>query len=90
MEARRRGTPVVTRAYSGRPARGPQSTIIERLEGRGEIILHYPLQNALTRAMRTRQDGAAMPSIFHYERGEERRSREACLLASWCGGWWKK
>ena len=46
-------TTVVTRAYSGRPARGLRNTFIEQLAGREEIILPYPLQNALTRTMRT-------------------------------------
>lgn len=44
---------VVTRAYSGRPARGLANTFIESLAGRESLIPDYPLQNALTRAMRT-------------------------------------
>ena len=44
---------VVTRAYSGRPARGLRNEFIARLEGKEEMILPYPAQNALTRAMRT-------------------------------------
>jgi nitronate monooxygenase len=48
-----RDTTVITRAYSGRPARGIANAFITRLEGREEIILPYPLQNALTRPMRT-------------------------------------
>ncbi len=46
-------TTVVTRAFSGRPARGLANAFIARLEGKERIILPYPLQNALTRAMRT-------------------------------------
>jgi nitronate monooxygenase len=45
-------TTVITRAYSGRPARGLANDFIHKLAGRGEIILPYPLQNMLTRAMR--------------------------------------
>lgn len=48
-----RDTTVITRAFSGRPARGLANTFITRLAGREEIILPYPLQNALTRPMRT-------------------------------------
>jgi nitronate monooxygenase len=48
-----RDTTVITRAFSGRPARGLKNAFIARLEGREEIILPYPLQNALTRPMRT-------------------------------------
>ena len=46
-------TTVVTRAFSGRPARGLRNDFIARLEGKEDAILPYPLQNALTRAMRT-------------------------------------
>jgi len=44
---------VITRAFSGRPARGIRNLFIERLAARPGAILPYPLQNALTRAMRT-------------------------------------
>jgi nitronate monooxygenase len=46
-------TTVITRAFSGRPARGLRNDFIERLLGKEKFILPYPLQNALTRAMRT-------------------------------------
>jgi nitronate monooxygenase len=44
---------VVTRAFSGRPARGLPNAFIQRLASRESAILPYPLQNELTRAMRT-------------------------------------
>jgi nitronate monooxygenase len=43
---------VITRAYSGRPARGLRNEFIIRLENNEDAILPYPLQNALTRPMR--------------------------------------
>jgi nitronate monooxygenase len=46
-------TTVITRAFSGRPARGLANTWIEKFKGREDTILPYPLQNALTRPMRT-------------------------------------
>jgi nitronate monooxygenase len=46
-------TTVVTRAFSGRPARGLKNTFIAGLDARKDLILPYPLQNALTRPMRT-------------------------------------
>lgn len=46
-------TTVITRAFSGRPARGLRNDFITRLAGREDIILPYPLQNMLTRAMRS-------------------------------------
>jgi nitronate monooxygenase len=48
----RHDTTVITRAFSGRPARGLTNAFIAKLAARQEIILPYPLQNALTRAMR--------------------------------------
>lgn len=46
-------TTVVTRAFSGRPARGMKNEFIERLAGKEDLILSYPMQNTLTRPMRT-------------------------------------
>lgn len=50
--AARTDTTVITRAFSGRPARGLVNTFILKLEGQEKIILPFPLQNALTRPMR--------------------------------------
>lgn len=46
-------TTVITRAFSGRPARGLRNAFITALEGKDGLILPFPLQNALTRPMRT-------------------------------------
>lgn len=46
-------TTVITRAFSGRPARGLANTFIAKMTGKENMILPYPLQNILTRAMRT-------------------------------------
>ncbi len=46
-------TTVITRAFSGRPARGLVNAFITALNGKGDLILPYPLQNALTRQMRS-------------------------------------
>jgi nitronate monooxygenase len=51
--AARNDTTVITRAFSGRPARGLANTFIARLEGKEDAILPYPLQSILTRGMRT-------------------------------------
>jgi nitronate monooxygenase len=53
MLTARADTTVITRAFSGRPARGLLNTFISKLEGKEKIILPFPLQNALTRPMRT-------------------------------------
>lgn len=49
----RSDTTVITRAFSGRPARGLYNTFIATLDSRAARILPYPYQNALTRPMRT-------------------------------------
>ncbi len=48
-----RDNTVLTRAFSGRPARGLPNKFIRTLTGREDSILPYPLQNAFTRTMRT-------------------------------------
>jgi nitronate monooxygenase len=51
--AARQDTTVITRAFSGRPARGLANTFIARMAGREDTLLPYPLQNMLTRPMRS-------------------------------------
>lgn len=53
----RNDTTVLTRAFSGRPARGIPNAFMAKLAGKENIILPYPLQNMLTRAMRTAAAG---------------------------------
>jgi len=48
----RADTTVVTRAFSGRPARGLANEFMARLAGKESFILPYPQQNTLTRPMR--------------------------------------
>ena len=58
---------VITRAYSGRPARGLRNEFVVRLEKSEDVILPYPLQNALTRPMRdaaAQQDNAGFLSLW--------------------------
>ncbi|HYG89235.1 MAG TPA: nitronate monooxygenase [Azospirillum sp.] len=42
----------VTRAFSGRPARGIANRVMDEVDTAPEAILPFPLQNTLTRAMR--------------------------------------
>jgi nitronate monooxygenase len=44
---------LVTRAFSGRPARAMANEFTHRIHGRDDILLPYPQQNTLTRPMRT-------------------------------------
>jgi nitronate monooxygenase len=58
---------VITRAFSGRPARGLVNAFVEKLVGKEDAILPYPLQNALTRAMRAaaaKQGNAGFLSLW--------------------------
>ncbi len=48
----RKDTTVLTRAFSGRPARGLYNDFIAKMAGKENMILPYPLQNLLTRTMR--------------------------------------
>jgi nitronate monooxygenase len=43
----------ITRAFSGRPARGIANRLLRDYQGVPEAILPFPLQNALTRPLRT-------------------------------------
>jgi nitronate monooxygenase len=52
LEARE-DTTEITRAFSGRPARGLRNSFMAMLKDRKNTILPFPLQNTLTRAMRT-------------------------------------
>lgn len=42
----------VTRAFSGRPARGLRNTFLEQIEGRENLLPDYPIPNAWSRPMR--------------------------------------
>jgi len=46
-------TTVITRAFSGRHARGLRNAFIEQVAERDELLLPYPIQNSLTRPMRS-------------------------------------
>ncbi|MGP0092683.1 MAG: NAD(P)H-dependent flavin oxidoreductase [Xanthobacteraceae bacterium] len=48
----RADTTVITRAFSGRPARGLANGFIAQLQGREDTIPRFPFQNNLTRPMR--------------------------------------
>ncbi len=72
----------VTRAFSGRPARGTGEPLPERREElRDETILPYPLQNALTRPMRTAAARAGRAELLSLWAGQAAR-----LVAAWARG----
>lgn len=53
----------VTRAFSGKPARGLRNRFIEEIEPRGEAIAPFPLQNALTRDIRAAATRLGRPEL---------------------------
>lgn len=67
--AAKQDTTVVTRAFSGRPARGLRNAFIASVDGR-ELILPYPLQNALTRPMRTAAARQGLPDYLSLWAGQ--------------------
>jgi len=67
--AAKEDTTVVTRAFSGRPARGLRNTFMASVDGR-DIILPYPLQNALTRPMRTAAAQQGLPDYLSLWAGQ--------------------
>lgn len=62
----------ITRAFSGRPARGIANRFMEAIENPGETesILPYPLQNALTRPLRTAAANANRPEFLSLWAGQ--------------------
>ena len=79
----RTDTTVITRTFSGRPARGLRNTFIEKLHGKEDSILPYPLQNALTRPMRTaaaKADNAGYLSLWAGQGVTRARSLPAAEL----------
>jgi nitronate monooxygenase len=57
-------TTLVTRAFSGRPARAMLNGFLELLAGRDDVVLPFPLQNGLTRPMRTAAAAAGLPDYL--------------------------
>ena len=68
--AAKQDTTVVTRAFSGRPARGLKNAFITSLDDKQSHILGYPLQNALTRSMRTAAAQQGIPDYLSLWAGQ--------------------
>lgn len=68
--AARNDTTVITRAFSGRPARGLRNAFIEKLESMDDAILPFPIQNALTRGMRRAAAAQGKPGYLSLWAGQ--------------------
>lgn len=75
----------VTRAFSGRPARGIENAFMREADAIAADILPYPLQNALTRPMRTAGGKAGNTDMLSLWAGQgaplARRETTADLVA---------
>lgn len=58
------GRTVITRAYSGRRARGIANRFIDEVGERDALILPFPIQNSLTRPMRAASAKAGKPDYL--------------------------
>jgi nitronate monooxygenase len=65
---------VVTKAFSGKPARGVRNRFIDSLEQQPEAILPFPYQNELTRGMRIAAGKAGKPEYLSLWAGQGLRS----------------
>jgi nitronate monooxygenase len=77
-----RDTTVITRAYSGRPARGLTNRFIAMVNGKEEFILPFRQQNDLTRPMRNASGQKGVPDYISLWAGHGvARSREMAAAA---------
>jgi len=70
LAASRDGDTVITRAFSGRPARGLVNAFERAVDARPDDILPYPKQNALTRPLRTAAAAANDPEYLSLWAGQ--------------------
>src|SRR5262249_61180297 len=75
----------LTRAFSGRPARGIVNRFMEQIDREPEAILPFPLQNTLTRPLRTAAAKAGRAELLNLWAGQglrmARREPAAKLVA---------
>lgn len=70
LAAARDSDTVLTRAFSGRPARGLVNAFEQRADAQPDAILPYPLQNALTRPLRNAAAKAEDPEYLSLWAGQ--------------------
>lgn len=91
--ARVQGTDTrITRIFSGRPARGIVNTMMERLAGDEGAVPAYPIQNALTGALRRTAAGAGHSDYLSLWAGQGVggvRPMEAAALISQLTSEWR-
>jgi nitronate monooxygenase len=68
--AAKEDTTVITRAFSGRPARGIRNAFVAQIDLQKDLILPYPLQNGLTRPMRAAAAQQGVPDYLSLWAGQ--------------------
>ncbi len=66
-------TTAVTRAFSGRPARGLRNRFMDEIDPHAADILPYPWQNVATRALRAAAGRAGRPEFLSLWAGQNAR-----------------
>jgi nitronate monooxygenase len=92
LAASRDGDTVLTRAFSGRPARGLANAFQRAADARPDEILPYPKQNSLTRPLRTAAAAANDPEYLSLWAGQAtplamHDVRTADVVAELAAGW---
>jgi nitronate monooxygenase len=67
----------VTRAFSGRPARGIRNRFMDEVDPHADEILPYPWQNAATRPLRAAAGSAGRPELLSLWAGQNARLARA-------------
>ncbi|ARI77808.1 NAD(P)H-dependent flavin oxidoreductase [Halobacillus mangrovi] len=64
---------VITRSFSGKPARGITNTFVKEMEGHERKLLDYPLQNSLTKGIRKEAAKQNRPEFMSLWSGQSPR-----------------
>ncbi|MGI8314227.1 NAD(P)H-dependent flavin oxidoreductase [Halobacillus mangrovi] len=64
---------VITRSFSGKPARGIKNTFIKEMEAHERELLDYPLQNSLTKGIRKEAAKQNRPELMSLWSGQSPR-----------------
>ena len=74
-------TTVVTRVFSGRPARGLRNRFVTEVEPHGDAVLPFPWQNAATRTLRAAAARAGTADLLSLWAGQRARLARALPAA---------
>jgi nitronate monooxygenase len=78
----------LTRAFSGRYARGLENRFVREMRGVQEDVPAYPVQNRLTQAMRTAADKAGDPELMSLWAGQAVKLAKPGQASEMVKQWW--